>query len=314
MTVAVGLIALGLTSRTSGRVEPRPCRLQQREARGVMAAPTVSVLMAVYAGTPADQLAAALSSVQDQTRPGDEVVIVEDGPLSREHLDVISELERRHPRVTRVRLPVNSGQGIANQVGLEAAAGTWIAKADADDINEPERLEQQLRHLEQTGADVCGTAMLEFDEEPAVPNAVRVSPVGHDQISRKMRTNNPMSHPTVMYRRDLALACGGYPDMRFAEDYVLFARLWRDGAIFTNMPDHLVKFRADAGMHARRALRDQAGVEWRLQQELMACGLVSPWRRWWNLGVRLGYRSSADPDSQDGAPARPRTRGLAVEW
>lgn len=260
-----------------------------------MAAPTVSVLMAVYAGTPPDQLAEALSSLERQTRPGDEVVIVEDGPLTGAHLEVLRQLESRQPNVIRVRLPVNRGQGVANQVGLEAATGTWIAKADADDINLPERLREQLHELERTGADVCGAAMFEFDEDPVVPTAMRVSPISHYQISRRMRTNNPMSHPTVMYRRDMALACGGYPDMRFGEDYVLFARLLRDGARFTNLLEPLVHFRADAGMHARRALRRQAGLEWRLQRELVVCGVVGPVRRWSNLVIRIGYRCLPTP-------------------
>ena len=256
-----------------------------------MQEPTVSVLMAVYEGTPAEQLELALGSVAEQTRPADEVVIVEDGPISQRHLDVLCDFETRLAHVTRLRLPVNRGQGMANQAGLAVATGTWIAKADADDISMPHRFERQLHHLRETNADVCGAALLEFAQDHRSPIARRDGPLMHEQIARRMRLNNPVNHPTAMFRRAAALRAGGYPDMRFAEDYVLFARMWAAGARFTNLPDPLVYFRADTGMHERRALRGQLGDEWRLQQELRRVGVVSARRRWWNFAVRLGYRS-----------------------
>jgi glycosyltransferase involved in cell wall biosynthesis len=252
---------------------------------------TVSVLLPVHQGVEPDVFRQALDSVLDQTRPADEIVVVEDGPLTSQHDVVLRAAESRHPALLRVRLTTNQGAGVANQAGLEVASGDWIAKSDADDISVPTRLEAQLNAVRQSQVDVCGSAMLEFDGAERDVTAIRIAPLSHDAIATRMRTNNPVNHPTALYRRTLALRAGGYPDMRFMQDYVLFARVLRDGARFMNLPEPLVHFRADAGMHARRALRPQARLEWRLQKELTVCGVVSPLRRWWNLGFRLGYRS-----------------------
>ena len=101
---------------------------------------------------------------------------------------------------------------------------------DADDILLPHRFETQLAALQETGADLCGAAMWEFDDDPERPTRLRTNPATHEAIARRMRINNPINHPTAMYRRELALRAGGYPTMRFMQDYDLFARMLVDGA------------------------------------------------------------------------------------
>ena len=120
---------------------------------------------------------------------------MEDGPLTREQHDGDRRYRRRHGAVVRVALPVNGGAGVANQAGLDAATGAWIAKADADDVLVPHRFERRSRRCAQTGADLCGSAMWEFDEDPDRPVRLRTNPLDHDAIARRMRFNNPINHP-----------------------------------------------------------------------------------------------------------------------
>ena len=186
---------------------------------------TISVLLPVHAGVEPPVLRESLESVLRQTRPADEIVVVEDGPLSVRHEEILNAAERRHPAVLRIRLRTNQGAGVANQAGLLAASGDWIAKVDADDISVQGRFEAQLSELARSGADLCGSAMLEFDGDPINVTARRDAPLDHASIARRMRSNNPINHPTAMYRRTLAVECGGYPDLRLMQDYVLFARM-----------------------------------------------------------------------------------------
>ncbi len=255
---------------------------------------TISALLPVHAGVDERHLEEALASLLAQTRRADEVVIVEDGPLREAHRAALDRFEKAHAGVARVRLPTNQGAGVANQVGLEVAKETWIAKADADDISMPHRFEAQLRALDSHHADVCGSAMVEFVGDPEHALAIRTNPPMHAQIARRMRFNNPINHPTAMYRRDLAIASGGYGDLRLMQDYVLFARMYRNGALMVNLDEPLVYFRAGAGLHARRAGRGFARLEWEVQRELSALGLIGRGRALVNYMFRMGYRSSPD--------------------
>jgi glycosyltransferase involved in cell wall biosynthesis len=250
----------------------------------------LSVLLPVYAGVAAPHLAEALASIAAQTLPAREVVIVEDGPLTSEQHEVLDAFAGGREGVVRVVLPVNGGAGVANQAGLEAATGAWIAKADADDVLVPTRFERQVEALRETGADLCGSAMWEFDDDPDRPVRLRLNPLTHDEIARRMRFNNPINHPTTVYRRGLALEVGGYPTMRFMQDYDLFARLLAGGARMTNLEEPLVRFRAGDTMRRRRSARGYLALELELQRRLRSYGVIGPVRMARNLLVRWTFR------------------------
>jgi glycosyltransferase involved in cell wall biosynthesis len=256
---------------------------------------SVSVLIPVHAGIDPTHLARALESIAAQTRRPDEVVLVEDGPLTDDHDSVIAAAEPGLPDLVREVLPVNRGAGVANQAGLMRCTGTWILKADADDISLPDRLGRQLEHVHETGADVCGTAMWEFRGAEDDVVSVRTPPLGHDDIVRRMRWNNPMNHPTTLYRADLARAAGGYGDLRYMQDYDLFARMLSRGARFANLAEPLVLFRAGDAFLARRRSPAMRRCEWELQGNLHRYGVVGPVRRYANFAVRQGARMLPAP-------------------
>ncbi len=253
--------------------------------------PTISVLLPVHAGVDAAFLERALESIAEQTLPADEVVVVEDGPLPVASGAVISRFEaRRRPPLVRVVLESNAGPGAANGAGLLRCSGEWVVKADADDISLPTRFAEQMDCLQRSGADVCGTAMWEFSGAETNVVAVRRGPSDHESIARRMRINNPINHPTVVYRRDAAVTAGGYLDLRHGEDYDLFARMLARGARMVNLSEPLVLFRADDSMFDRRSGREFLRIEWRLQRNLRSYGLIGTPQLLLNLLVRLGFR------------------------
>lgn len=254
------------------------------------AEPTVSVVLPVHAGVDPDHFRQAVNSILGQTRCADELVFVEDGPLTAGHLAVLDEVASSHPGVVRVRLELNSGAGVANQAGLRAATGEWIAKADADDLCSPDRFERQLRAVLAAGADLCGAAMSEFEDSPDHVVALRANPLTHEAIARRMRWNNPVNHPTAFYRRSSALAAGGYPELRYMQDYDLFARMLAAGSSMMNLPEPLVLFRSGEAMRRRRSGRDFFGLEWALQRRLRRYGLIGTPRMTVNLVLRMAFR------------------------
>jgi glycosyltransferase involved in cell wall biosynthesis len=246
--------------------------------------------MPVYAGVECRFLARALDSVLDQTRPPDETVIVEDGPLPRSHRGILDRYAQRQPRVVRVRLESNQGAGVANQVGLASASGEWIVKADADDVNMPHRIETQLEAVIRSGVDVCGSSMLEFAADERDVVSVRRMPLTHREIGSRLRWNNPINHPTAFYRREAALEAGGYPPWRYMQDYALFARMFARGAQMENLDEALVLFRSSAAVTGRRRSVIVRRLEWDLQRELRALGLVGAPRMLGNLCWRSAFR------------------------
>ncbi|WP_310964420.1 glycosyltransferase [Nocardioides terrisoli] len=250
-----------------------------------------SMLMSTWAGDDPDQLRDAYrTSVLEQTRPPDEVVLVQDGPVPAALARVVEELTGRSEVPTRVvRLPRNIGLGPALDAGLAACSHEIVARMDSDDLSAPERFERQLPLIE-AGADIVGSGLWEFGRDRDDVVGRRTPPIDPDEIRRVIRFRDPFNHPTVVYRRSAVAAAGGYTDLALLEDYLLFTRMVEGGAVPANLPDPLVYYRVGEGAYARRGGAALLRSELALQRRLRMLGITSRAEYLRNVVVRGGYR------------------------
>ncbi|MDQ3628406.1 MAG: glycosyltransferase [Actinomycetota bacterium] len=250
-----------------------------------------SLLLSVYAGDRPDFVRRAFtSSVQEQTRRPDEVVLVQDGSVSDELDATLLELVAACPvPVTHVVLESNLGLGPALDRGLSACTYDVVARMDADDVCVARRFEVQLPLIE-AGADIVGSALMEFVDDTADVVQVRIPPLDPDWIRSAARFRDPFNHPTVVYRRSWVRQAGGYQDLRLMEDYLLFARMLQAGAAPANVEEPLVYYRVGAGAYARRGGRELLRSELALQRRFLELGITTRAQYVRNVVVRGGYR------------------------
>lgn len=124
-----------------------------------MSQPLVSVVTPAYNAE--KWIAEAIRSVQAQTWPAWEMIVVNDGSK-----DATAEVARSigDPRVRVIDKP-NGGVSSARNAGIDAAAGECIAFLDADDAFEPGCLEKKVRALQAHGADWAFSDILDCDPE-----------------------------------------------------------------------------------------------------------------------------------------------------
>jgi len=252
----------------------------------------LSVVVSTYRGDDPDELATALESVFEQTRPPDEVVLVADGPLTDALDSVVERFANKYPDLFRVHArSENRGQGVARREGIEAATNPMVAIMDADDVCRPDRFERQLDFLAgHPEVDVVGSYLEEFATDPDEPHAVREVPTNHDDIVRLARSRSPMNQVTVVCRRGAVLSAGNYRDVARLEDYGLWVRLLLDGARFANIPEPLVSARAGERMYERRGGWTYAREELRFQYECWQWGFIGLPRLLLNLATRVPIR------------------------
>lgn len=250
-----------------------------------------SLLLPVYAGDDPGFLRLAFeSSVDLQTLRPAEAVIVQDGPVPEALAAELTRIERESPiPVNIVRLPENVGIARALNEGVAACKYAVVARMDADDVSFPERFEKQWAAMQQ-GYDALGTGLVEFDEDPDLPGARRVPPVGSDRIREHARTHSPFNHPTLMFRVDAVERAGGYQQFGRMEDYWLAVRLLDTGARFENLPEPLLSYRVGTGAFARRGGFDEARAELRIQNKLLAMKFVTPVEYARNVVMKCTYR------------------------
>jgi glycosyltransferase involved in cell wall biosynthesis len=249
-----------------------------------------SLLTCVYAKENPRFFSQCVDSVLAQTSLPDEWVIVKDGPLTGE-LDSVIDNMRFPNELNVVGLPQNVTQGPARAVGLKAARHDWIAIMDSDDVCTYDRFEKQLDMIKgNPKLDLIGGQMSEFADCPEHIIATRTVPTDHNSIIKFVKKRNPFNAMTVMFKRGLALESGNYRYFPWFEDYDLWSRMIKNGAICANHKDVLVYARIGGGMYSRRRGLSYVRSEWRMQRELKALGLISGFEFAKSAALRLPVR------------------------
>jgi glycosyltransferase involved in cell wall biosynthesis len=206
-----------------------------------MKQPLVSVVLPVYnAGA---YIAAAVKSMLTQTFPDFELLLFDDGSTDRSR-QVVERFARRD---NRIHFFCENHRGYVPWLneGILQAKGKFIARMDADDIALPDRLHQQVTFLQAHSEYVAvGSNCLLIDPE-GWPLGRLNQPIEHGEIdARHLRgQGGALAHPSVMFRRDIAMRLGGYRlEYQYAEDLDLWLRMAEIGCL-ANLPAVLMKYR-----------------------------------------------------------------------
>lgn len=207
-------------------------------------APRVSVLMAVHNGE--RYLAEALDSVLAQTLADFEAVVVDDGSTDGSTA-ILDDYARRDRRLVVLRNDENRNLAAALNRGLAACRAPLVARADADDVNRPDRLARQVAFLDaHPEVGVVGCAFHTMTPDGRRQGTKRY-PTDHATIRARLLFANSFLHPGVVFRADVVRAVGGYDEAYWtAQDSDLWTRL-RDRTRFANLPDPLVHYRTHGG-------------------------------------------------------------------
>jgi heptose III glucuronosyltransferase len=137
-------------------------------------------------------LQACLDSLFAQTRPIDELILVDD--RSTDDTAAIAErAARARPNVKIIRGP-GRGAAAARNLGLQHATGDYLAFADADDVLEPDMYERMVRLLERENLDMAlCNARYHFEgreaDRPVFAHAALAGPVsGSEWLAHKLES------------------------------------------------------------------------------------------------------------------------------
>lgn len=217
-------------------------------------APTVSVLLP--ARNAAGTLGLALASLRHQTLRELEILVVDDAST-----DGTRSVAERAARVdSRIRVLEGAGDGIvpALELARRHAAGTFLARMDADDLALPSRIADQVGVLsDHPRAAVCGTGVRYVPEARVAGGAKRYQRwlnalTTPEALRRDRFVECPLAHPTWLMRSDAAERAGGYRDHGWPEDYDLLLRMTEGGWGLAKVPGVRLLWRESQGRLSRR--------------------------------------------------------------
>ena len=203
--------------------------------------PKVTVLMSAYNSE--RYLLESIESILSQTFQDFEFLIINDGSTDKTREIILSI---NNSRIRLVDNEQNIGLTRSLNKGLRLAKGEFIARLDADDISEPERLQRQVDFLEaHSEIALLGTWHKEIDAEGNLVGMWEL-PSDSIQIRWALLFYTPFVHSSVMIRKDVVLQKIGFYNeaISYSQDYELWARVAKTLPVFS-LKERLVKTRVN---------------------------------------------------------------------
>ena len=191
------------------------------------------------------EIGGALESILGQTFTDWELIIVDDASTDAT-ADVVRRYAEKDSRINLLCNETNLELPRSLNIGIGLAQANIIARADADDINLPERLSKQYEYLQaHQEIDVLGTAAFLLDDSGHRVNSFSY-PLTHEELKKLPFLKNHFFHPSVMIRRRFFDTAGLYdPQYTRAQDKELWLRGLSVGCCYANLPEPLIEYSTD---------------------------------------------------------------------
>ena len=251
--------------------------------------PKFSVLMSLYIKEKKEYFEACMESMIGQTVRPTEIVIVFDGPLSKELKESVFQYQNLHPGwIKIIDNKQNKGLGLALADGVPACTYDLIARMHTDDIARKDRFEKQLKmFMKNPKLDICGSHIIEFEGNINNKLSERKVPLKHSDIAKYQRQRSAFNHMTVMYKKSAVLRAGNYEHCPLMEDDMLWIRMLISGAMCANIDDYLVYARTGYAMIERRGGWEYYKKYKDAKKKILATGYISKWDYYKTVGIQL---------------------------
>lgn len=228
----------------------------------------ISVLMSVY-NEPEKYLRKSIESILNQSILDFEYIIILDNPMNELAKSIIEEYALKDERVTIHINEKNIGLTASLNKAFCYSSGEYIARIDADDFAEKDRLEKQLDYIESNQLDFIGCSMRRISENDEVVYQQTNSFSTPECISKMLKYDNCVPHPSWFVKRKVYEDLGGYRDIDACEDYDFLLRSRDKGYKIGLCGELLMNYRVNTSGISRTNSLKQALTSEYLQKNIL---------------------------------------------
>ncbi|QED39128.1 glycosyltransferase family 2 protein [Antarcticibacterium arcticum] len=187
-----------------------------------MNTPLVSVIMPAY--NTSNFIAEAIDSVIKQTWAHWELIIIDDVSTD-DTVEVVNSFSAKEDRIHLIKNLSNKGPGVARNLGIEKAKGSFIAFLDSDDQWLPYKLETQIGFMQQNDLEMSFSSYYLLKENEEQPFAIVQAP--EVLTYRKLLKSNYVGNLTGIY--DVAKIGKVFaPEIRKRQDWALWLTILKN--------------------------------------------------------------------------------------
>nr|WP_296031961.1 glycosyltransferase family 2 protein [uncultured Dorea sp.] len=226
----------------------------------------VSIIMPSY--NTALYIEKTIQSVLDQTYPNWELIIVDD--CSTDNTDEVLE-KIKDTRIHYLKNEKNSGAAVSRNKALRESKGQWIAFLDSDDLWMPNKLEKQIRFMEENGYAFSYTNYEEIDVNG---NKTGVTVTGPKKISKIGMFNYCWPGClTVMYNAE-KVGLIQIEDIKKNNDYAMWLKVCKKADCYL-LDETLGQYRKGrVGSVSTHSIKTMIGWHFKLYHEAEGMGWI----------------------------------------
>ena len=204
--------------------------------------PLVSIITPLYNAS--KFILQNITSVQAQTYSNWEQIIVDDAS-SDDSASLVKKISIEESRITFIQLDKNQGAAYCRNLATERAKGNYIAFLDSDDYWHPEKLERQLKLMQNENASVSFTSYLHIDEDG---NPLKKRILAMPKLSyKKQLLNNYVGNLTGIYNAS-EIGIIAAPNIRKRQDWAVWLEaIERSGKPAVGLQEDLAYYRVRKG-------------------------------------------------------------------
>lgn len=223
-----------------------------------------------------------IRSVQMQTYHKWEIIFMDDCSTD-DTIQRVSELCEKDSRIRLFQNETNSGAAVSRNRALREAKGRWIAFLDSDDLWVPEKLEKQVKFMEENGYSFSYTGYQELDSEGAL-TGVEVSGPKHITKAGMYAFCWP-GCLTVMYDRE-KIGLIQIEDIKKNNDYAMWLKVCQKEDCYL-LDECLAKYRRGrAGSVSSHGITTMIKWHYKLFRDAEKMGVIPSL---WHTGVNLVF-------------------------
>ena len=210
-----------------------------------------------------------IESAQAQTYTNWEMIIVDDCSTDRT-VEIIEELKEHDSRIQLIKLNENCGPAIARNVAIERAKGRYLAFWDCDDQWMPEKLEKQLKFMQEHRIAFSFTKYMKIKEDGSEKNLIVDIP--NEVNYKQLLKHNVIGCLTVMLDIEM-IGEVKMINIRSRQDFVLWLTICKRGFTAYGFQEVLSKYRVVKGSLSSNKLK-MAKQMWKVYREIEELSLI----------------------------------------
>lgn len=183
----------------------------------------ISVIMSVY-NEKDEWIKQSVESIINQSYRNLQIIIVLDSPSNNNARKLLLHYQNKDSRVRIIENDKNIGLVASLNKALLYADGKYIARMDADDISEENRIYTEINCLLEKHVDFVMSRINMIDEDGKIFSSNAGKSYNMKSIRKIMRYGNVSAHPTWLLKREIYDKLGGYRELKYCEDYDFLMR------------------------------------------------------------------------------------------